>query len=58
MSEMVMIENEQMDIVWQCEACKEIFDDTENFEDTDVCPNCGQKITYFVYIEEESGETG
>lgn len=53
MSEMVMIEDEDLNIVWECTSCAHTFEDSESFEDQTICPNCGQTIQGFVYIEDE-----
>ena len=56
MSYMLMLENADGTIAWECSACKSIVKDKKGFEKITNCPKCGEDITEFHSMYGEYGE--
>lgn len=50
---LVMLEDCNFKVTWECESCKEIFKDTKKTLSMTHCPKCKSKITDFIGYEEE-----
>ena len=52
MAEMVIIENADFSVDWECSTCLKTFNGTRRFEESEVCPNCGDTIEEWVGIDD------
>ena len=51
MAKMIMIEDKNMVIFWECDKCLTKFKDKKNFEEkVSACPKCSEHIDEFVSL--------
>ncbi len=53
---MVIIENNDFSISYECSGCGSIAKATQKFEKSVLCPKCKAPIDYFEVVEEEEDE--
>lgn len=57
---MIMIEDVDMNLYWECDCCESKFQDRDDFDQSKECPNCKSTITDWEFIsgyeDEEMGE--
>jgi len=51
--DMVIIEDGDFSIKWECSECKSIHKATKKFEKSKVCPICGKEIAKWVGLDDE-----
>ena len=57
MAEMTMIEDENGNFKWECNACNAQIKDRDDFElKVKTCRNCKEKITAFHSLFDENGD--
>ena len=49
---MVMIEDGDLNLWWECSYCNQKFKDDSKFEENEKCPNCSSDIVDWKYIED------
>lgn len=50
--DMVIIETETLDVVWECSVCKTKFKATNKFERSKTCPACDSTIVNWVGVDD------
>lgn len=55
MCKMIMIEDGNMNIQWECSNCNAVFNDEDGFEKKVSCPNCNDSVDEFVNLFDEDG---
>lgn len=51
---MVIIENSDFSIEWECSECKTHHKSTKKFEKSKDCPKCGKKISNWVGMDDDA----
>lgn len=51
--DMVMIEDGDLQISWECSACGAVHKGTTEFEKAKACPQCGSPIGAWVGIDDD-----
>ena len=53
---MIMIEDGNMDIKWECSKCKMTFEDKDGFENKITsCSNCNDDVDEFIGLFDDEG---
>lgn len=57
MTKMIMVEDGNMKLLWECDNCNAKIKDKPNFEEkVSTCPKCDEPVDEFVSLFDENGD--